>query len=171
VYDEEALPASVGADRRPGFRLPSEFRYKRQVLWVFVDASTIVLAIYGSYLLLFGEGAEWARELGRFARVAPVSVATVLLGLLLRGIYRTDWQHFSRHVAWSIVVAVTLGLVIPFSLFVITGGDRAVTFVAVWGIVLTSVVGTRVFVKWLNAALRSGTEASPDPQLTKDLTP
>ena len=112
VYDEEALPAA-GADRRPGFRLPSEFRYKRQVLWVFVDASTIVLAIYGSYLLLFGEGAEWARELGRFARVTPVSVATVLLGLLLRGIYRTDWQHFSRHVAWSIVVAVTLGLVIP----------------------------------------------------------
>jgi UDP-GlcNAc:undecaprenyl-phosphate/decaprenyl-phosphate GlcNAc-1-phosphate transferase len=173
VYDEETLPASVG-ERRPGFRLPAEFRYKRQVLWVFVDASTIVLAIYGSYLLLFGESAEWASELARFARVAPVSVATVLTGLLLQGVYRTDWQHFSRHVAWSIVVGVTLGIAVPFGLFVfgpLGSGDQVATFVAAWGTIVGSVIGTRVFVKSLNAALRSGREAAPDPRLTKDVTP
>jgi len=173
VYEEDALPVSANADRRPGFRLPSEFRYKRQVLWVLVDASTIILAIYGSYLLLFGSGPAWASEMDHFTLVTPVAVATVLAGLLLQGLYRTDWQHFSVRSAWSIVVGVTLGLGVTFSVLAagpFSDAPDVTTFAAAWATTVVSVVGTRLFVKWLNAALRSGSEAGPEPRLTKDLT-
>jgi len=173
VYDEDALPVATNIDRRPGFRLPSEFRYKRQVLWVLVDASTIILAIYGSYLLLFGGGPTWASEVEHFTLVTPVAVATVLAGLLFQGLYRTDWQHFSMRSAWSIMVGVTLGLGVTFG-FLARGafsGERNVTiFAAAWATTVVSVVGTRLFVKSLNAALRSGRESGPEPTLSKDLT-
>jgi UDP-GlcNAc:undecaprenyl-phosphate GlcNAc-1-phosphate transferase len=100
VYDEDAVPVAAGTDRRPGFRLPSEFRYKRQVLWVLVDASTIMLAIYGSYLLLFGGSSTWAGDVDRFALVTPVAVATVLAGLLFQGLYERTGGIF--HAAWSV---------------------------------------------------------------------
>jgi UDP-GlcNAc:undecaprenyl-phosphate GlcNAc-1-phosphate transferase len=88
VYDELEVPPTAEALQKPGFQLLSEFRYKRQVLWVLVDAATVVLSLYGAYLLLFGAGPDWPSHAARFARVAPIAVASALVGVLVTGLYR-----------------------------------------------------------------------------------
>ncbi len=118
VYDEAEVLEGGDARRRPGFRLSSEFRYKRQVVWVLVDATTIVLSMYGSYLFLFGGRPDWAVEVIRFARVTPVAVATVLTWLMVLGLYRTDWQQFSAREGVSIVLGTTTGLALTLDLFI-----------------------------------------------------
>jgi hypothetical protein len=71
------------------------------------------------------------------------------------------------------VVGVTLGLGVTFGFLAagpFSGGRNLITFAAAWATTVVSVVGTRLFVKSLNAALRSGNDAGPEPRLTKDLT-
>ena len=106
--------------------------------------------MYGSYLLLFGSRPDWAIEVMRFARVTPVAVATVLAGLLVLGLYRTDWQQFSAREGVSIVLGTTTGLAVTLGLFIggpLATGDRLATFVAAWGATTASLAGTRLFVR------------------------
>ena len=46
VYHELEVSPPAELPQKPGFLLLSEFRYKRQVLWVLVDAATVVLSLY-----------------------------------------------------------------------------------------------------------------------------
>ena len=174
VYDEDAVPVAAGTDRRPGFRLPSEFRYKRQVLWVLVDASTIVLAIYGSYLLLFGRWPRMGERSRPFrprdpggggdrAGRTPVS-GSVPNGLaaFLHALRLVDCggRHpgARRHFRFPCEQALSqAGAASPSS----PPPGRPPWYLS-WARGSSS--------SRLNAALRSGSEPGPEPTLTKDLT-
>jgi UDP-GlcNAc:undecaprenyl-phosphate GlcNAc-1-phosphate transferase len=164
VYEEEEVGRAAAARRQSGFRLASEFRYKRQALWVLVDAATVVLSLYGTYLLLFGTQADWPTKIVHFTRIAPVAVAFVLAGLLVQGLYRTDWQHFSLREAFTIAVGSTIGLSATFALFGRLGDGVAVFFVALAATML-AIAGTRLFARVLDLALRSGQKIDQDPHL------
>jgi UDP-GlcNAc:undecaprenyl-phosphate/decaprenyl-phosphate GlcNAc-1-phosphate transferase len=164
VYDEEEVGHSPEAHRLSGFRLASEFRYKRQALWVLVDAATVALSVYGTYLLLFGGQADWPIRIVHFTQVAPVAVALVLAGLLAQGLYRTDWQQFSLREGFTIAVGTTIGLSATFALFGRLGDGLAV-FVIALGATMLAIAGTRLFARALDLALRSSQKIEQDPHL------
>ena len=165
VYDEEAT-ARVYVAPRSSFRLAAEFRYKRQILWVLVDAATIVLSLYGA-LLLVSSRQDWSATIVYFTRLTPVAVATVLAGLLARGFYRMDWPYMSSREAASIAVCTTFGLALTFGLFLMATGANGglLLFVAACLITIGALAGTRLFVRALDAALRSKASAKADAPL------
>ena len=109
VYPEDQVPSGAAAiaDR---FRLVTTFTYKRVMLWVLVDTITILVAWYVAFLARHGQTPNWATEVGRFTETAPIAIVGVLLGLTLRGLYRTDWQHMSLHELRAIVTGTGVGL-------------------------------------------------------------
>jgi UDP-GlcNAc:undecaprenyl-phosphate GlcNAc-1-phosphate transferase len=157
VYDEEDVDRSETRSR-PSFLLLSEFPYKRQVLWVFVDASTVVLSMYGACLILFGGGADWAREAARFARIAPIAVASTLIGVLANGLYRSDQQNLSAPEWWLIVRGTTVGFGITTAVALLglsANGDPLGTLVISWLATIGSMAATRLFVNRFESLLKA----------------
>jgi UDP-GlcNAc:undecaprenyl-phosphate GlcNAc-1-phosphate transferase len=162
VYGDDETVQPTSAAQKPGFVLLADFRYKRQVLWVLVDAATIVLSIYGTYLMFFGGGPEWASQTLRFARVTPLAVASILLGLLVTGLYRSDWQGLSSRELVSVAVGVTAGFVATLVLFQwgpFDADDNPVTLMAAWIATIVAMLATRVFVNVLDGILQAAAQS------------
>jgi UDP-GlcNAc:undecaprenyl-phosphate GlcNAc-1-phosphate transferase len=158
VYEENEAPRDVKV-AEPAFLLLSEFQYKRQAVWVFVDVATIVLAMYGIYLGLHGGTPEWEAQTVRFTRVAPISVASILVCLLATGLYRSDWQRLSMRELSSIALGTTLGFLVTLGLFVwgpLAAGDSSQTLAAAAIATMASLVATRLFVNVLDDGLKAG---------------
>jgi len=155
VYPEHEVPTDVSTTKR--FALSTEFRYKRAVLWILVDFFTLTTAYYLAYLLRFGGTFEWDRQFRLFATSVPVATAAVLVALFARGLYRSEWRHFSLHEIRAIVAGVSLGVVVTVLLityiFRFEGYSRAV-FVLTWGAAILMLAGSRVFVRALADGLR-----------------
>ena len=125
VYAEGAEPDSPASAW--GFTLPGELLYKRQILWVVVDAVTVLLAVNvalelvarmpwllsappaapfdpaASFLVLAQGG------LGHAPSAALVS-ASVIVGVFAAGLYRWDWLDFGVGVAGRIGAGAAVGL-------------------------------------------------------------
>lgn len=157
VYEEGRLPVEV-RDKR-WFTLITEFTYKRQMLWVLVDALTIGVAYYLGYLTRFGGTAEWDEQFALFARSSPIVVSALLVSLTAKGLYRSDWRHFSLHEARLMTVATTIGLassiLLLTYLFRFAGYSRGV-FLITWATTLGALSATRLFVRMLSETLRPG---------------
>jgi UDP-GlcNAc:undecaprenyl-phosphate GlcNAc-1-phosphate transferase len=143
VYEEGHEPQEATS----GFSLPAELLYKRQLLWIFVDMGTMLIAFYGA--LVVTSAAD--------IRPVPVAVAVCLLTLVARGLYRTDWMDFGRREVGSIAGGTLLGLVAVLLLQIAApaaGGWtwRAAAFAC--GSMLVGLCGTRVFVRTLDLQLR-----------------
>ncbi len=155
VYPEELVPADAPAPER--VTLVTEWRYKRATLWMLVDLLTVMVAYYLAYLLRFGGTFEWERQFRLFATSVPVTAAAVLVALFARGLYRTEWRHFSLHEIRAVVAGVTIGVGVTVLLityiFRFYGYSRAV-FVLTWGAAILMLVGSRVFVRALADELR-----------------
>lgn len=163
IYPEESLPASAGAADGDRFRLAPDFKYKRVVLWVIVDTLTILLAWYAAFFLRFSDTPGWASQQLAFMQSAPVVVTCVLIGLFVRGLYRTDWQHFSVHEIRAIVSGAVLGLAASLGVLIVSGLASAWLYglvaVALGGTVLL-LAGSRLFVRGLADALLHRTAAA-----------
>ena len=103
VYPEDQVPGDVSASARGHFSLVTNFTYKRTVLWVIVDTLTILIGWYVAFLVRYGQTPVWSAEVGRFTETVPIVVIGMLVGLYVRGLYRTDWQHLSLHELRAIV--------------------------------------------------------------------
>jgi UDP-GlcNAc:undecaprenyl-phosphate GlcNAc-1-phosphate transferase len=157
VYPEDEVPWDAARRTRAGFTLATDFQYKRLVLWVLVDTLTLLLAWYAAFAVRFGESPAWAAELERFTDSAAIAVASVLLGLFVQGLYRTDWQHFSLHEVRAIVAGTTLGMAATFvalSLAEGLGRYPASVFVIALGGTVLMLAGSRLFVRSLADWLR-----------------
>lgn len=160
VYQGDRLPNGGPRPSRIGFTLVTNFPYKRALLWIIVDLVTIVLAYYVAYLIRFGGTAEWDRQFQLFVQSAPVVAGSVLIAVFARGLYLSEWKHFSLFEIRIIVAGATLGVVasvlLVTYLFRFEGYSRAV-FVLTWGAALIAMAGSRVFVRHVADTLRSGT--------------
>jgi UDP-GlcNAc:undecaprenyl-phosphate GlcNAc-1-phosphate transferase len=153
VYPDDA-PA---VESRPGFLLPSEWRYKRQSLWVFLDLLTIVLALYAAALLV-APNAATSGNLFEAGRLAPVTVAAVLLTLFVRGLYRVDWQDIGVREVRTIAGGAAIGLAAAWLLDATVFPSQQVgprVFIAGWGAIVIGLGGTRVFVRTLDEKIRA----------------
>jgi UDP-GlcNAc:undecaprenyl-phosphate/decaprenyl-phosphate GlcNAc-1-phosphate transferase len=101
VYPEGTEPD--GPASAWGFTLPGELLYKRQMLWVILDAITVVLALSMAVALVRNGNAASPPELS-------AAVASVVVGLFTMGLYRWDWAHFGINVAARIVAGAAAGL-------------------------------------------------------------
>ena len=157
VRPQGDLPAI--APGRHGFALVTEFMYKRSLLWILVDVLAIMVAYYVAYLLRFGGTFEWERQFRLFATSLPLTVTAILVALFARGLYRSEWRHFSLHEIKVIVVGVSMGILVTVLLltyiFRFVGYSRAV-FVLAWGAAILTLSGSRVFVRMLADELRPG---------------
>ena len=156
VYPEDQVPWDSAARPRAGFSLAADFRYKRVVLWVVADTLTILVAWYAAFLARYGETTAWPEHMALFAQSAPVAVTCVLLGLFGRGLYRTDWQHFSLHEIRAILSGATLGLGAAFVVLLLAGhavGSRAGLGGVALGAAVLMLAGNRLFVRALADAL------------------
>jgi len=162
VYPSDRLPTEVAAGARPTFSLATEVLFKRSMLWIVVDVLTILLAYFAAYLLRFGGTVEWTRQSSLFVQSAPIVVAAVLVALFARGLYRSEWRHFSLYEVRIIVVGVVAGLVttvlLVTYLYRFEGYSRSV-FVLTGGAAVLALAGSRAFVRTLADALRPGREA------------
>jgi len=163
VYPEEELQYRPEIGARPAFTLLSEFRYKRATLWIAVDLLVLLCAYYAAYVLRFGGTFEWERQFALFARSAPVVLAASLMALSARGLYRSEWRHFSLYEVRTIVVGLTVGVAVAILLvtyiFRFEGYSRAV-FVLAWGAAILGLGGARLFVRSLAEEFRQGPRPS-----------
>ena len=171
VYPEGEEPD--GPASAWGFTLPGELLYKRQILWVLVDAVTVVLALSTAVeLAALTPGAAvpplaeavavpGSAVLPPGLLVGPpsglsVTVACVSIAFFALGLYRRDWAHFGLRVAARIALAAAIGLAAAGLLQRVLppGAPWApATLAAAWVLVLLSVCGTRVVVRTLDAWL------------------
>jgi len=163
VYPEADVHRRPDIGGRPAFALLAEFRYKRAMLWIGVDLLVLLCAYYAAYVLRFGGTFEWARQFALFVRSAPVVLAAALMALSARGLYRSEWRHFSLHEVRTIVTGLTIGFVAAVLLvtyaFRFEGYSRSV-FVLAWGAAILGLGGARLFVRSLAEALRQGPRPS-----------
>ena len=159
VYPSDRVPSEAAAGARPAISLATEVLFKRSMLWIVVDVLTILLAYYAAYLLRFGGTFEWPAQFGRFSQSAPIVVAAVLVALFARGLYRSEWRHFSLHEVRIIVVGVVAGLVtavlLVTYLYRFEGYSRSV-FILAGGAAVLALAGSRAFVRTLADAVRPG---------------
>ncbi len=163
VYPEDSVPWEATSGARGGFTLPTEFRYKRLLLWVLIDTVTILLAWYVAFLVRYSESPQWDVQIERFTSSAPLALLSVLVGLFARGLYRTDWQHFSLHELKTIIAGAALGLAATFAALTLLEGDQSISptlFLVAFGAVVLMLAGTRAFVRMLADALRQHPEGS-----------
>jgi len=145
VYEEGAEPDGPAAAF--GFTLPGELVYKRQILWVLLDAVTVVLAINVS----LAQAIPADRTAAAPESVLPAAAAMV--ALLAVGLYRWDWVHFGVGVAARIWAGSLLGVAMGAWVAGLTGTGPSwsVTLVgAAWVLVAASVCGTRIAIRALD---------------------
>jgi UDP-GlcNAc:undecaprenyl-phosphate/decaprenyl-phosphate GlcNAc-1-phosphate transferase len=149
VYEEGAEPDGPAAAF--GFTLPGELVYKRQILWVLLDAVTVVLAINAALAINPGGGARAE------AAAAVLPSAAVMVALLAVGLYRWDWAHFGGPVAARIGGGVLAGLVLGIVVDRLAGPAPIWTAMrggTAWLIAAGSVCGTRLAIRaidrWLH---------------------
>jgi UDP-GlcNAc:undecaprenyl-phosphate GlcNAc-1-phosphate transferase len=149
VYAEGAEPD--GPASAFGFTLPGELVYKRQILWVLLDAVTVVLAVNAALDLT--PPASAATEPSQ----AVVPAAAVMMALLAVGLYRWDWMHFGPSLAGRIAMGCLLGLLAGEwggSLLSATPAWSTRTIAASWVFVASGVCGTRLAIRaidrWLH---------------------
>jgi UDP-GlcNAc:undecaprenyl-phosphate GlcNAc-1-phosphate transferase len=145
VYPEGAEDAAASN----GFALPGELRYKRQALWVMLDAGTI-----GTAFLAAALATRTTPDPTAFA----VHVAAMLLLLFAGGLYRIDWTDFGYREVAIISTAAVLSTVVTW------GASRALPAATavpapmlMVGLVAVAVglCGTRFFVRALDGHLRA----------------
>jgi UDP-GlcNAc:undecaprenyl-phosphate GlcNAc-1-phosphate transferase len=145
VYPEGAEDPAAPA----GFTLPGELRYKRQALWVLLDAVTIVTAF---------QAAALATRASLDPTTFAVHVAVVLILLFAGGLYRIDWTDFGRRDVAIISTAVALASVVSWGLSrALPAAPAAPASVLLVGLAAVAVglCGTRYFVRALDGHLRS----------------
>lgn len=97
-----------GAEEPPRFALAlADFKFKRQVATVVVDALLIVMAYYTAYLLRF-EG-RLAVELPIFARSFLIVLVCQLAALALFKTYQDLWRYAGLHDLMNLVKASSVG--------------------------------------------------------------
>jgi UDP-GlcNAc:undecaprenyl-phosphate/decaprenyl-phosphate GlcNAc-1-phosphate transferase len=145
VYPEGAEPD--GPASAWGFTLPGELLYKRQMLWVILDAITVVLAITVSLALSStGEPAYTPSDL------SPL-VAGLVIGMMTAGLYRRDWVQFDGAMAVRILTGVAAGLVVTTALQRAIAIGPLFSFAllgSAWVVVSASVCGTRLAARVLD---------------------
>jgi UDP-GlcNAc:undecaprenyl-phosphate GlcNAc-1-phosphate transferase len=158
VYPEDRLPGDISLSSHRRFSLVTNFTFKRTVLWVIVDTLTILIAWYVAFLVRYGQTPAWSVEIGRFTETVPVVVIGMLVGLYVRGLYRTDWQHLSLHELRAIVSGTMVGLVFAVIMLVLFGNDvwqRAGLLTIALGANVMLLAGSRIFVRMLSDLPRS----------------
>jgi UDP-GlcNAc:undecaprenyl-phosphate GlcNAc-1-phosphate transferase len=164
VYPEDSVPWEAGRAARGGFSLPTEFRYKRLVLWVLIDTITILLAWYLAFLVRYSESPQWDVQLERFTNSAPLALLGVLVALFARGLYRAGWQTFSLHELRAIIAGTALGLAATFAALMLLEGNQTMIslsiFIVAFGAIMLMLAGTRAFVRMLADGLRRHPEGS-----------
>jgi UDP-GlcNAc:undecaprenyl-phosphate GlcNAc-1-phosphate transferase len=110
----------------------------------------------------YSESPQWTAELTRFTDSAPLALLSLLVGLFARGLYRTDWQHFSLHELRAILAGTALGLAATWA--VLRLGEREAVstslFIVAFGAVVLMLAGTRGFVRMLADSLRRQPDGS-----------
>jgi UDP-GlcNAc:undecaprenyl-phosphate/decaprenyl-phosphate GlcNAc-1-phosphate transferase len=156
VYAEGAEPD--GPASAFGFTLPGELVYKRQILWVLLDAVSVVLAINAAIDLVPPAGASPS-----LASESVPPAATVMIALLAVGLYRWDWMHFGPPLAGRIVTGCLIGVAGGAWLGQFAGAGSAWpvrSLVTAWGFVAGGVCGTRLAIRvidrWLHLWGRAG---------------
>jgi FlaA1/EpsC-like NDP-sugar epimerase len=119
---------------------------------VLVDTLTILVAWYTAFLIRHGQTPSWSAEVLRFTETAPLAIIGVLVGLWVRGLYRTDWQHLSLHELRAIVTGALLGLGLSALTLELLGDDvarRPGLLAIAFGTNVMMLAGSRVFVRAL----------------------
>lgn len=131
-------------------RVVADFRYKKQVATVALDAALVALAYYSAYLLRF-EGSLQA-ELPVFSSSLLIILVTHVVMLGAFGIYQDSWRHSGIRDLIKLTAATTAGtalaMLVVLLVFRFEGYSRAV-FAIHWLLTTTFLCGSRVLFRAL----------------------
>ena len=143
VYPERATATGV-------VRVVADFKFKKQVATVAIDAALVVLAYYSAYLLRFEGSVDL--ELPLFAASILIVLPCHVLMLGLFKTYQDSWRHAGLRDAISLVAAATAGVALSvlmvLALFRFEGYSRAV-FVIHWLLLSAFLTASRMLFRAL----------------------
>ena len=155
------IPAQAAKDAPPTIRFVNDFRYKRQVAALLIDAILIVVAYYASYLLRFESA--FASERVNFLRSVGPILGLQILALVVSGSYREIWRYTSAPDLLRLCRAATLGVGASVLYLVFTTRfetfSRAI-FVLDWALLILLLNGSRVGFQLLGDWLRPRSRTS-----------
>ncbi|MCC7124459.1 MAG: undecaprenyl/decaprenyl-phosphate alpha-N-acetylglucosaminyl 1-phosphate transferase [Acidobacteria bacterium] len=152
VYAEGAAPDGPAAAW--GFTLRGELLYKRQILWVLLDAITVVLVL--GAVLPVPTGAASSVEASSMGVASAASAASVLMGLFALGLYRWDWIQFGWPVLARVIAGALLGVVAIFiweRVVAVAVPSAPLDLAAAWLAIIAAICGTRILVRGMDAWL------------------
>ena len=143
VYDD--VPVSeAGVTLTP---LQSTYLNKRRVVEVLVDVTLIGASYYWATLLVFRDPEAYFRNADVFYRTLPVVMATQLVALFARGLYKGLWRPFVRKDIAKVVEAIALGIFVTHVFLFAYYGGAAVSWKVVLiqaAIVIATVIASRL---------------------------
>lgn len=150
-------PADVGA-----IRVVTDFRYKKQVATVALDAALVALAYYSAYLLRFEGTLE--RELPVFSSSLLIILVTHVVMLGAFGTYQDSWRHSGIRDLVKLTGAATAGtalaMLVVLVAFRFEGYSRAV-FAIHWLLATSFLCGSRVLFRALGELFVAGESDGP----------
>ncbi len=128
----------------------ADFRYKKQIATVALDAALVAMAYYSAYLLRF-EGALEA-ELPVFSSSLLIILVTHVVMLGGFGIYQDSWRHSGLRDLFKLTAATSAGtaaaMLVVVLMFRFEGYSRAI-FAIHWLLATTFLCGSRVLFRAL----------------------
>jgi UDP-GlcNAc:undecaprenyl-phosphate GlcNAc-1-phosphate transferase len=158
IYLSRVRVVHAVEDRTGGsvLSLIADFRYKRQVVTLLLDACLIPLAYYAAYVIRFEDAV--AAFLPQLYSSLPIVLPLQLVAFAGFGLYRGIWQFTSISDLLRIGKATTVGTMLSVVVLVYTerfvGFSRTV-FVLDWVLLLVLVCGTRLSFLFLAEVLRA----------------
>ncbi len=143
-------------------RIVTDFRYKKQIATVVLDAALVAMAYYSAYLLRF-EGALEA-ELPVFSGSLLIVLASHVVMLGAFGTYQNSWRHSSIRDLVKLTATTSAGTVVAMLVVVLAfrfeGYSRAV-FAIHWLLSTSFLCGSRVLFRALGELFSAADSAGP----------
>ncbi|MGH9338373.1 MAG: hypothetical protein ACRD1R_01980 [Acidobacteriota bacterium] len=155
VYEEDEI---ANPDPKDMFRLVADFKYKRQMLLVFLDVFLVITAYYGAYSLRFEGIAPGGLYFQLFLQSFPIVLVLSIVSFFAFGLYRYDWdwRYTGIRDLWVMIkgisVATAAAVLAVTYLYRFEGYSRSV-FLIYWGTLLILMAGTRLSFRMLTELL------------------
>ena len=132
------------AEGRAVVRLLADFRYKRQVVTLMLDAVLVLIAYWGAYAIRFEH--TFQEHVPELYVTLPVVLLVQLVTFTAYGLYRGVWQYTGLADMVRIVKAVTVGMLVTVAALFFTHRFAELSrtiFVVDWMLLVIFLAGSR----------------------------
>lgn len=122
-------------------------RQGKRLISLFLDTIMLFSACWAAFILRFGEAYEVIGEFWLAFVLAPVCIVPIMIPM---GLYRAVIRYVGYRALWTVVKAVSLGILIWSFVVTVAGLDiPSAAMIIFWMAALVSVGGSRLLGRWM----------------------